>query len=103
MKFTPNRRGIEDVLRSAGVAELLTDTAEQVAEEIRATAPRGFMDYRESVTVEPARPGAFGDLEAAAVVDSPGWHLPEYGSVNNAPRATIRNAARAVLDTFEET
>lgn len=103
MKFTPNKRGIEEALRSGEMAAFLTDTAEAVADEIRSSAPRGFMDYREGVKVEPARPGAFGDLEAAAVVDSPAWHLVEYGSVNSAPHATIRNAARSVLDHFEET
>jgi hypothetical protein len=102
-KFTPNRRGIDEVLEGPGVERLLDELAERVASEIRSNAPVGsdFMDYRAGIDTEPAHRG-FDGLEAAVVVDSPGWHLVEYGSVNTAPRAIIANAARAVLDNFEE-
>lgn len=100
--FKRNDRGIEEVLEGPGVAAHLDELAERVAAEIRSNAPDGFMDYADGIDTEPAHRGLSG-LEAGVVVSSPGWHLPEYGSVHTAPRAIIANAARSVLDQFEET
>lgn len=100
-KFEPDRKGIEKVLEGPGVAKALTDAAVQVRERIQRYAPRGFMGYWRSVRYVPAKPGPDG-LEAAAGVDSPVWHLPEYGTASYPARSPIRKGARNVLADFKE-
>lgn len=102
MDFRRNNRGIDEALQGAEMRRHLNNAADTVADEIRRNAPRGFMSYEEGIGTEDARPGPSGDLESAVVVDSPGWHLVEYGSVNTAPRAIIRNAVRSAGLDFEE-
>ena len=100
-KFEPDRKGIEDALESPGVGRLLTSTASSVRDRIQRFAPRGFMGYYKSVRFVPAKKGTDG-LEAAAGVDSPVWHLPEYGTANYPARSPIRRAVAEVVDRFEE-
>jgi hypothetical protein len=100
-RFERDDRGIADVLEGPGVAKALTAAAARVRERIQRWAPRGFMGYWRSVRYVPAQPGPDG-LEAWAGVDSPVWHLPEYGTANYPARAPIRKAAREVLSDFEE-
>lgn len=100
-KFERDDAGIRKVLEGPGVAKHLTDAAVQVRERIQRYAPRGFMGYWRSVRYVPAKAGPDG-LEAAAGVDSPVWHLPEYGTANYPARAPIRKGARDVLADFKE-
>jgi hypothetical protein len=100
-KFEPDEAGIKKVLAGPGVGKALTDAAVKMRERIQRYAPRGFMGYWKSVRYVPAKPGPDG-LEAAAGVDSPVWHLPEYGTASYPARSPIRRAARDVLDDFQE-
>lgn len=102
-RFDVDTKGIEDVLESPGVAKHLTAAARAVADKIERFAPRrrAFMDYRRSIRAIPASQGSDG-LEAAAGVDSPTWHLPEYGTARYPARSPIRRAAAEVVDRFEE-
>lgn len=100
-RFTRDEAGIRDVLEGPGVATALNDAAGKMRERIQRYAPKGFMGYWKSVRYVPAKPGPDG-LEAAAGVDSPVWHLPEYGTANYPARAPIRKAAREVLSDFKE-
>lgn len=100
-KFTPDRKGIEDVLESPGVGRLLTERASRARERIQRYAPRGFMGYYKTVRFVPAQKGPDG-LEAAVGVDSPVWHLPEYGTARYPARSPIRRGVAEVVDRLEE-
>lgn len=83
--------GIKDLMNGPGVGEILTGAAQTAAEKIKRRAPfgRAFFDYFRSVRWVAAKPGPDG-MEAAVGVDSPGWHLPEYGTANYPATAPIR-------------
>lgn len=100
-KFERDKPGIEKVLEGPGVARALNDAATQMRARIQRYAPKGFMGYWRSARYVPAQRGPEG-LEAAAGVDSPVWHLPEYGTASYPARAPIRKAAREVLADFKE-
>lgn len=102
-RFEPNEKGIHLAASTREVAGILTQYARDAARNIRRRAPKGrqFMDYRKSIRVEPARPGA-PKIEAAVLVDSPTWHLPEYGTALLKPTAPIRNGVRDTRIRFEE-
>lgn len=101
-EFKPDKAGIERVLEGPGVARVLDRSAESAASKMRAMAPRGFFRYKESISAKKARKTSEG-LAAAAGSDSPGWHLVEFGTVSQPPRAVIRKALRSIRSIrFEE-
>ena len=77
---------------------------QDAAVQIRRLAPTGedFFDYARNVKTEPARADATGDLAAAVLVDSPGWHLPEYGTSEVTPTAPIRRGVALANIDFDE-
>lgn len=101
-EFVRDEGGIADVTTSDEVGELLTDVAEEAADMVRRYGPKGddFFDYDQSVRAVPATGGG-KDIEAGVAVDSPGWHLPEYGTARYPPRAPLRKGVAAVVD-FKE-
>lgn len=102
-RFTPNERGIHEVTNGPEVGKLLTQYATDAARNIRRLAPsrRSFMDYRKNIRVTRARKVGT-TIRAEVVVDSPTWHLPEYGTSRMSPTAPIRNGVRATGIKFEE-
>lgn len=100
-RFDPDEDGIVDVATSDDVADFLTDLAETAAGRVRQMGPKGddFFNYGDHVEHVPASRGR--DMEAGVVVDSPGWHLPEYGTARISPRAPLRKGVASVVD-FKE-
>ncbi len=102
-RFTPNESGIHEVTTGPDVGKLLNQYADDAARNIRRLAPRrrSFMDYRKNIKVNRARKVG-NTVRAEVVVDSPLWHLPEYGTSRLAPSAPIRTGVRATGIKFEE-
>ena len=102
-RFTPNAEGIFEVSTGQAVAKVLTQRAQDAVREVRKLAPRrrGFFDYRRKVKAIPAKKIGKG-YEAAVVVDSPGWHLPEYGTSSIPPTAPLRRGVRLAGLDFKE-
>lgn len=113
-RFEPDPRGIEEITSSGpAVDRALNEAADKAAELMRRNARTldadDFFGMRDSISVIPARGDtsriAIGSQDGVAFVgsDSPGWHLQEYGTARQAPRAIIRRAMRAVRGVrFEE-
>ncbi len=102
-RFTPDADGIFRATSGPEVAKFLDQRATDAAKEIRKRAPskRGFMDYRKNVkTTKARRVGT--TIQAEVYVDSPTWHLPEYGTSRISPSAPIRNGVRAAGIDFKE-
>lgn len=102
-RFTPDADGIFHVANSKAVGKLLTQRAQEGARQVRKLGPKksAFFDYRRSVKALPARKNAEGNQEAAVVVETPGWHLPEFGTSNYPATAPIRKGiplAGMILD-----
>jgi len=104
-RFDPDELGIERVLNGPEMAGFLTDAASDVAGRVTKYAPakrRDFFDYRSKVKAVPARLTSDG-LEAGVEVDSPGWHLVEFGTIRYPARAPLRRAMQDAgfeLDRF---
>jgi hypothetical protein len=104
-RFDPDELGIARVLNGPEMAGFLTGAARDVAGRVDRYAPskrRDFYDYRSNVRAVPASLTADG-LEAAVEVDSPGWHLVEFGSLHYPARAPLRRAMQDAgfeLDRF---
>ncbi len=102
-RFTPDKDGIFRVLTGPEIGKLLDQRASDAAKQIRQRAPRkrAFLDYRKGIKTTRARRSGT-TIQAEVMVDSPGWHLPEYGTSNYPPSAPIRNGVRAAGIDFEE-
>lgn len=102
--FIPDQRGIYQVTTGPEIADLLNERAREAATEIRKRAPRrgkSFMGYRRKIKTTRAR-RVGNTIQAEVYVDSPVWHLPEYGTSEITPTAPIRNGVRATGIKFEE-
>jgi len=103
-RFEPDEAGMFEAANGDGVRGILDQRAQDARKEIMKLAPRrrAFFDYRKKIrTVKARRVGR--TYEAAVVVDSPGWHLPEYGTVEHPATAPIRRGVKlARLDFREE-
>lgn len=97
--FTPDDRGIEDVLNGPGMAQHLNGAAGAIAGAVKNRGPRrraSFFEYRSGVSVMPATFTRSEGLVAAVVADSPGWHLAEFGTTEVSALAPLRRGARDV-------
>lgn len=103
-RFEPDAAGIFEAANGQGVKGILTQRANDAATEIRKLAPkkpRSFFNYRKSVKVRPAKKVG-KSYEAAVEVDSPGWHLPEYGTSKIPATAPIRRGVKLAEIDFKE-
>lgn len=103
-RFEPDSAGIFEVSSGEAVKGILTQRAQDAAKEVRKLGPkktRSFFNYRKGVKARAARKVGKG-YEAAVEVDSPGWHLPEYGTSSITPTAPIRRGVRLAGLDFKE-
>ena len=103
-RFEPNSSGIFDVSSGEAVKGILTQRAQDAAKKVRELGPKkrgAFFNYRRSVKARAAKKVGRG-YEAAVEVDSPGWHLPEYGTSSITPTAPIRRGVRLAGLDFRE-
>lgn len=103
-RFEPDSSGIFEVSSGEAVKGILTQRAQDAAKEVRKLGPkktRSFFNYRKGVKARAARKVGKG-YEAAVEVDSPGWHLPEYGTSSITPTAPIRRGVRLAGLDFKE-
>lgn len=102
-RFEPDAQGIFEVSSGPAVKGVLTQRAQDMAREVRKLAPkrRGFFDYRKHVKAVAAKLIGKG-YEAAVEVDSPGWHLPEFGTASTPATAPLRRGARLAGLDFKE-
>lgn len=105
-RFEPDRAGIERVATGPAVDAVLNERAQAAAGKMRNLAGSlragSFFRFRSSIRVIRAR--GHGDDRAAYVgSDSPGWHLQEFGTARERPRAIIRRAMKSTPGIrFEE-
>lgn len=104
-RFAPHLPGIEKVSKGPAIMPELDKAAEKAAGKMRGFASgmkrSAFFDFRGSIRVVRSR--MEGD-EAVAYVGSgaPGWHLQEFGTARQRPRAVIRRGMKASGIKFEE-
>lgn len=104
-RFTPDGAGIFEVANGDEVKGVLMQNAMDVAAAVRRLAPKDpddFFGIAANVQAKPARRDTDGKMTATVEVDSPGWHLAEFGTANTPARAPIRKGARTVLTDFRE-
>lgn len=97
MRFTPNARGIEDVIESAGTKRVLKDVAGEVRDEVESQAERfaNTRHFASSIEVTDVVPQHDGIAIAVHSTDHAA-HIIEYGSKNNPAYAPFRKAASAL-------
>lgn len=104
-RFDPHLPGIEAVSTGAGVAPALDKAAEKAATKMRNLAAKmkssDFFDFRKSISTVKSRKIA-GEQVAYVGSDSPGWHLQEFGTAQQKPRAIIRRGMKQSGIRFEE-
>lgn len=102
-RFEPDPDGIFEASSGEAVKGILTQRAQDARREVMKLAPkrRAFFDYRKHVKARPAKRVGRG-FEAAVEVDSPGWHLPEYGTAEHPATAPIRRGVRLAGIDFKE-
>ena len=98
-RFEPDRQGIRRVSTGPAVADILTEVATEAAGHVKRLGPSrrtSFFDYAAGVKARPAARGYDGEYVAAVEVDSPGWHLPEYGAIRVPVSAPLRRGVQMV-------
>jgi bacteriophage HK97-gp10 putative tail-component len=98
-RFDPDPAGIRAVSTGPAVADALTEAATEAAGNVKRLGPKrrtSFFDYAAGVKARPAQRGPTGEYEAGVEVDSPGWHLPEYGAVRVPVSAPLRRGVQMV-------
>lgn len=95
--FRLNERGVDEVVRGAGVRRHLEQSADQVAGEVESQGERFARTRRfaRSITksrVEPDRKGARITVYSTDFAA----HIIEFGSSNNQPYAPFRKAASSL-------
>ncbi len=97
--FTPDREGIQRSLEQPGMAKFINQASGAISRAIKTRGPKrrsSFFRYRQGVFVMPAKLTRDEGMVGAVGVDSPGWHLPEYGTRTVSAIAPIRRGARDV-------
>jgi len=92
-RFKPDTVGIVRVANGEGVKEVLTAAARAGAAEVKKLGPKrrtSFFNWRASVKAIPATMQPDGKMAAAVAVDSPGWHLVEFGTAEHPALAPLR-------------
>lgn len=103
-RFEADPAGIFEASSGEAVKGILTQRAEDAAKEVRRLGPKkrgAFFNYRRGVKARAAKKVGRG-YEAAVEVDSPGWHLPEYGTSTLAPTAPLRRGVKLAGLDFRE-
>lgn len=105
-RFDPHLPGIAKVSTGPGVAPLLDKAAEKAATKMKGLAGKmkssAFFDFRKSIKTVKSHTIAAGDAVAYVGSDSPGWHLQEFGTASQPPRAIIRRGMKTSGIRFEE-
>lgn len=97
MKFTPNHTGIDQVVRSAGVARELERQGKVVAEEVSSQGERIRFTGHFAESVEVTEAVSTSDGQAVAVHSTDhAAHIIEFGGGQHAPKAPFRKAASAL-------
>jgi len=94
--FRLNRNATRLLTSTPQMASHLRRVAQDVADEIERDAPQWIKRSGAKFSGEVVR-GRSG-LEGEARVESPFWHMAEFGTVNNPPTPYIRPAAQRVLN-----
>ncbi len=82
--FRPNRQGIAVLARAPEMTRHMRRLAQAGAAEVEAAAPHMVKHRGSSIH------GEASNGEGRIIVQSPFWHIDEYGTVNNAPSPYIR-------------
>jgi len=98
VRFTKNRGFDRDVSSEAEMRRFLGRVADDAAAEVERRAPRWIK--RAGARIQGEVVTSSSGLEAEVQVDSPFWHLPEFGSVNNAPTPYLRPGVQATLSKY---
>ena len=88
-RVTVNRRGLQDLLRGQGTANMLRQAARPVEATAKATAPRDKGDLAESITTEVV---VSGDRVVARVIAKRPYAAKVYA--RNGSLATALDSAR---------
>lgn len=93
--YRPNPLAVQQLAASPQMAAFLGGVADDAAGEAQRLLPYpnilGGITIRGETTV-----GADG-AEGQVVIDGPGWHLWEFGTVNHAPRPAIRPGVQSAI------
>jgi hypothetical protein len=95
VKFKPNPNAARELARSAEMGRYLENVAEDMADEVDRRAPNWIK--RAGAEFVGSSSQTTDGQEGRVVVRSSFWHLPEFGSRNNAPRPYLRPGVQAIL------
>lgn len=98
-KYTADKSGLRQLLKSSEMAQLVRDAAEVGADAARAAAPRGTGELGNSIHVEAAGSsgGPKGDrVEARVVADAPHAAAVQFGNARVKARPYLNAAIDAV-------
>lgn len=93
-KFIPNRHGIEDLAKSAGVRDFVTGKANTVLDAAERSAPVDSGAYLASLGATSSEVTADGVVATVYSTDPAALHI-EFGTVDTPPHRTLSSAVTA--------
>lgn len=104
--FVPDEHGIFELTSGEEIAPLLDQAARNAADRMRTLSAQmhrsSYFAFRASIVTRAARRGPDRVFVAYAGSTSPGWHLQEFGTSRQPPRAILRRGIAQSGITFRE-
>ena len=101
----PDAAGIEKAANGPAAKAALDSAAGKAASAMKSLAgalkSASFFQFRKTVKAIPAEM-VDGEMTAFVGSDSPGWHLQEFGTAHEKPKAIIRRGMKQSGIRFEE-
>lgn len=92
LHFDPSEIGIAQLMRSQAVGDIVNDVTDKVHTEVVRNSGDADDEYRQAIYKQPARLSGkswYGEVG----VDSPFWHIFEFGATYLSPRRILTRAA----------
>lgn len=91
-KFTPDPAAIKKLATGKDVLDFIDGHAERCLATALQIAPVKTGEYKDSLSVSPARETGTGDVEAELRSSSWHWHFVEFGTLNNPAQHVLERA-----------
>lgn len=99
IRIIQNRLAATQLAHSAAMGRAMGNIAKDAAREVTQRAPSGFRGGAKITADSEVGVGPDG-AEGRVVIDSPFWHIPEFGTQNNPPEPYARPGVQAVIARY---
>ncbi len=99
-KFTPNRRGFDELKRTPQMRDFVDGVGDDAAAQVKAKAPVDSGALRSSVkaTTKVGRDGAVAEVSVGGAAFY--WHFVEFGTSRKAARPFLRPGVQSALSRY---